>query len=129
MYKPKHFELYELLPRYFYNKYKNMEYELWLMFDKDFLHTLDQLRGEHGIIVLNDWYWEGENQYCGWRPWNCTVGEKFSQHKFARAGDPFFKERPLIYVIEQIKKYPLRYPTITYLKRSITRMHFDCGNR
>lgn len=129
MYRPKHFELYELLPKYFYNKYKDMEHELWLMFDKSFLQTLEQLRGEHGIIVLNDWYWGKENQYCGWRPWNCSIGVKFSQHKFGRAGDPLFKERSLPYVMEQIRKYPSRYPTITYVKRSTTRMHFDCGNR
>ena len=105
MYKANHFKLYELLPRWFYERNKHLGDKLWLMFDDRVLWTADQLWKLYGpTVVANDWYWGGSNQYRGWRPWNCKVGANLSQHKFGRALDQKFKYATAEEVRQKIKK-------------------------
>ncbi|MCK4328741.1 peptidase M15 [candidate division WOR-3 bacterium] len=130
MYNPKHFELYEWLPKDFYHKYIS-EYgdKLWLMFDDRILWTYDKLRERYGRIVMNDWWWGGSNQYRGWRPFNCSTGAKLSQHKFARAGDGIFI-RPAEEIRQDILKneFDNDFQYISVIEKAVNWLHCDTRN-
>ena len=130
MYKPKYFELYEWLPKDFY--YANIdEYgnRLWLMFDDRILRTYDKLRERYGRIIMNDWWWGGNNQYRGWRPFDCLIGAKLSQHKFGRAGDGIFTKSA-----EEIRQNILKneydndFQYISVMEKDVSWLHIDCRN-
>jgi hypothetical protein len=128
--KPKYFELYELLPQNFYINYKNLN-NIWFVFDGRILETIDRLRIRYGKLIANDWIWGGQNQYRGWRPPNCDVGAKLSQHRFGRAIDLIPKEVDVIEIIEDIKNNyesddTFRY--ITCIEDNIGWLHFDVRN-
>lgn len=92
IYKPKDFILGELVPKKFYEEnYPKYKDNLWFIFDKKFLLTLQLLRNRYGKVFMNSWKWGGKDQYRGFRPWDCEIGAKLSQHKFGRAGDPYFQ--------------------------------------
>ena len=135
IYKPEGFELYELLPKDFYEQYYPQYGEkLWLMFDQRMLWTQEQLRKIYGTTVMNTWWWGGNNQYRGWRPWPCLdeegnpIGAELSQHKFGRAGDSKFKHYTAEEVRKDIKKDPWRYEFrfITCLEEDVSWLHQDC---
>lgn len=124
----KYFELYELLPQDFYINYKNNN-NIWFCFDGRILETVDRLRARYGRLIANDWYWGGQNQYRGWRPFNCEVGAKLSQHKFGRAIDLIPKEITVDEIRNDIKKNyesddTFRY--ITCIEDGVGWLHVDC---
>lgn len=127
---PKHFNLYEWLPKGFYyaniSKYGN---RLWLMFDDRILWTYDRLRERYGRIIMNDWYWNGNNQYRGWRPFNCPIGAKLSQHKFGRAGDSIFTQ-PAEEIRQDIlgNEFDNDFQYITVIEKDVEWLHIDCRN-
>lgn len=90
LYIPSKFKLWELLPQRFYEECiaDNVpEYKLWSMFDGRMLYTADQLRERFGPMLVNTWRYGGSFQFRGWRPWDCKIGARLSQHKFGRAPD------------------------------------------
>jgi len=129
IYKPENFQLFEVLPKEFYNQniqqYKD---KLWLMFDYELLYILHNLRKIYGPITLNDWYWNGKNQYRGWRSFDCSTGAFISQHKFGRAFDCKFKNITTDEVREDIiKNYYIKavYTLISCIELNTTWLHFD----
>ena len=131
MYKANHFKLYELLPRWFYERNKHLGDRLWLMFDDRALWTADQLWELYGpTVIANDWYWGGNNRYRGWRPWNCKVGADLSQHKFGRALDQKFKYATAEEVRQDIKKDPWKdeFQYIKSIEDNVSWLHFDTRN-
>jgi len=38
-------------------------------------------------VTVNDWKWGGSRKYRGFRPADCAVGAKLSQHRFGRGWD------------------------------------------
>jgi len=131
MYKSEHFELYELLPEYFYGVHKHKGDTLWLMFDDRVLWTADQLWKLYGpTVIANDWYWGGKNRYRGWRPWNCEIGADLSQHKFGRALDQKFKYVTAKEVRQDIKNDPWKdeFKYITCIEDNTNWLHFDVRN-
>jgi hypothetical protein len=130
MYIPEKFELYEWLPKDFYNANINHYGDmLWLMFDERLLWTYDQLRKRYGRIILNDWFWGGNNQYRGWRPFDCPKGAKLSQHKWGRAGDSIF-----LRLAEEIRQDIMRnqnddeFQYISVIEKDVSWLHIDCRN-
>lgn len=75
MFIPRKLELYEVLPKDFYNDMmvklgpKGIK-KLWLMFDYNLLVSYDYLRQKYGTAILNTWKWGGANQLRGWRPFD-----------------------------------------------------------
>lgn len=133
MYIPKKFELYEWLPKDFYNS--NIDHygdRLWLMFDNRLLWTYDQLRKRYeryGKIIMNDWFWGGNNQDRGWRPSDCATGARLSQHKFGRAGDGIFtlpaeeiRQDIMLHQNDDGFKY------ISVIEKDVDWLHVDCRN-
>jgi hypothetical protein len=131
IYKPKYFQLYELLPRDFYEENKHLGDRLWLIFDQRMLWTLDQIREHYGKIIVNDWYWGGDNEYGGWRPFDCEVGAALSQHKFGRAADPKPQECTAEEIRQDVKNassisHIFKY--ITCIEEGVPWFHFDVRN-
>ena len=131
MYKTKHFKLYELLPRGFYEAHRHEEDRLWFMFDARMLWTADRLWDLYGpTVIANDWKWGGNNQYRGWRPWDCEVGADLSQHKFGRALDQKFRHAAAEEVRRDIKNDPWKseFRYITALEDGVSWLHWDVRN-
>uniref|UniRef100_A0A6M3Y040 Peptidase n=2 Tax=viral metagenome TaxID=1070528 RepID=A0A6M3Y040_9ZZZZ len=128
MYIPKYFRLYELLPKDYYNE----NLINWYIFDNRLLFTLDKIREKFGLIVINDWFPGGTNQYRGWRPFDCKVGAKLSQHKFGRACDLIPIRCTPKEIRDDIMKNPLieDYKYITCIENfdNMSWVHIDCRN-
>ncbi|WP_430735523.1 peptidase M15 [Halodesulfovibrio aestuarii] len=127
-YRPNHFALYELLPKYEYSVLS--EATGWGLFDPRMLWTLDRLQERFGTAVMNDWHWGGHNQFRGWRPFDCPVGAELSTHKFGRAGDIIFKRCPAEEVRAHILANPNdeAYQFITCIEMNVGWFHFDTRN-
>lgn len=75
MYKSKYFKDHELLP----DGYNDIT-----VIDEKLLITIDQIRELIGLpLTVNA---DGRN-WCGYRPPECTVGAKKSQHRLGKAAD------------------------------------------
>ena len=132
---PKGFELYEFLPRDFYNKYYPVHGErLWKLFSYELLWTAQQLRIRYGRLDGNDWHWREEdpyaNQYRGWRPFDCPVGAKLSDHKGHRALDlmPMETEAEAIRwdCLQESISGPFTH--ITAIEEDVPWFHYSVGN-
>jgi len=129
IYVPRHFQIYELIPYDIYWKYvKLKKIKMWLMFDRNLLITLDQLRDQFGPMVINDWWWQGENQYRGWRPMDCRFGSVLSQHKFGRGTDLKPKDCTSQECRDFIRKNPEKFPLISAIERGVNWLHVDTRN-
>ena len=119
------FAWYELVPRDYYQMFKNKPAYFNNLFDDRVLVTLQQLRAQFGPTTVNDWQWGGGNQYRGWRPFNCSIGAKNSQHKFGRAIDCSFKN----FTADEVRRYilnnPHEFPHIRALEGKVSWLHFD----
>jgi len=134
IYKCKYFHLVELLPREFYEenivKYRD---NLWFLFDPKGLITLDRLRKRYGKTHMNDWKFGGNSDSRGFRPPEDKEGAKLSQHRFGRAGDPWFDTVTADEVREDLMKNPhdTTFEYITTIedgKIAKTWFHFDTRN-
>lgn len=81
----KYFDLHEVVPRSILDR--------WGSRAKEFLSPtlpdgIDFIREFFDTpMLINNWYWGGDLQYRGLRPFNSSVGASMSQHKFGRAVD------------------------------------------
>ncbi len=130
IYKPKKFELYEFLPKDFYEAQKHLGMKLWLMFDIRVLITSQRLRDRYGRMVMNDYHWGGVNQERGFRLFHTPTGASLSQHKFGRAADSKFKDVTAEEVRADVKKHPEKetFEFITCIEMNISWFHFDTRN-
>ena len=131
IYKPKHFPIEELIPE---SMMHLPGHRLWMLFDPRGLLTLDMLRKRYGAMVVNNYKYDGDNHFCGYRPPNCKVGSEFSQHRFGRGFDP----HPTDFTAEDIRQdikqlnYEQRNSVglggIRRMEEGISWLHFDTGN-
>lgn len=138
IYKPKYFELYELMPPELYT-YDMMvseearERAFANYFDEKLLVTIDIIRGEiiKAPLICNTWYQDGNRKYSGLRPTNCTVGAEMSQHKLGKAVDLVSNKytaeemRQMIKDNEHLLPYPIRIED----GEAITWLHIDTKER
>ena len=53
----------------------------------------DQLLRDHfGPVTINDWWHGGLRTWSGWRPEDCIIGAKGSDHKKGMASDKLFQK-------------------------------------
>jgi hypothetical protein len=132
-YKPTFFTLEELLPEEFYHENKYREEYLWtICFDPRTLWTADRLRKRFGSMTVNTWKWPNikKHQFRGYRPPNCTIGSKLSQHRYGRALDLIPRDIGAEKIREQILANPFSedFQFITCLEINISWLHFDTRN-
>jgi hypothetical protein len=127
MYKCTFFRIYELVPKELHET--KPTWKLWTLFDDRALITLDRLRSRYGKMTINDWYFGGEYQLRGFRPFDSGTGAEFSQHKFGRAFDCKFSDISNEEVIQECidKKYGC-FDLITAIETGVSWFHFDIRN-
>lgn len=78
------FTIQEFVPKEVYQKWGNNS--IWFI-DPVIIQVAQALRDEFGPVIING----GSYNYSGFRPADCSVGAKLSQHRFGRAIDCKFK--------------------------------------
>jgi len=68
-------------------------------------------------IYCNNWYYGGNSQYRGFRPWTTSVGARYSHHKFGRAIDFQVKDISP----DEVRQYLLANET-NFMKAGISRI-------
>lgn len=131
--KPDNFQLYEWLPKDFYDTYYSYYGEnlWWMLFSYEIKYTANRLRKRYGSMTMNDWKWRtdsNKNQYRGYRPLDCTIGAKFSQHKVGNALDAKFKYIHVDQIRADIYLDPWHedFKYITCVEDGVSWLHVDC---
>lgn len=132
-YKPKYFTLEELLPEDFYYAQKHRGDYLWtICFDSRVLWTADRLRERYGAMTVNTWKWPAmkKHEFRGYRPPNCEIGSKLSQHRYGRALDLIPQYIGAQKIRDEIFASPHDedFQYITCLEDDISWLHFDIRN-
>ena len=125
MYICRHFNIKELVSQAVYAERGEIA---WQLLDERALKTIDKLRDVFGSVTINDWQWGGVNEYRGLRESSCTIGAKYSQHRFGRAFDCHFRNVSADSVREYILQHPEEFPFICSLEMNVTWLHFDVRN-
>lgn len=132
-YIPKWFTLKELLPENFYHENKDRGDYLWtICFDPRVLWTADRLRERYGPMIANTWNNPKikKHEFRGYRPPNCAVGSKLSQHRYGRAIDLIPQKIGAQIIRDEIKADPNNndFKFITCLEDDVSWFHFDTRN-
>ncbi len=127
-YEPRFFTPEELVPKV---QFAMLKERSLILLDARILWTADKLRERYGKIIINDWSFDGELQYSGWRPGDCKTGATFSQHKYGRALDLKFPEANIEDVIHDMRHRGDRpiYQHIGAVEVGLPWLHIDCRNR
>lgn len=128
MHQCRHFDLEELVPP---TTFEDRGLRAWELLDERILIAMDQLREDWGAIQVNTWKWGGPLMYRGFRPPECSIGARLSQHRYGRAIDFTPLEANLETVYNAIKDG--EYHGITTLENieATSRgnwIHIDCRN-
>lgn len=130
-YKPKYFQIYELVPP---EEYALVPHHiLWMCWNWEVPWTADQLREIYGPATVNDWYFGGRLKYRGWRPQKPPPGEnwaEWTQHAWWNALDMNFKNADPEEIRQDIiaNKYPEAFQYIRCIEANVPWLHMDCRN-
>jgi hypothetical protein len=133
MYKPKYFKIRELIPpdmdRTILRKGATWAFDT--LFDERLLRTMDNLREKFGRMVVNTWKNNGRHCFRGFRPPECTIGARFSQHRFGRAIDMVPLDSTVEHIREEILAYPnsQRFKHIGGMEMGTSWLHIDVRGR
>jgi hypothetical protein len=124
-YRPKHFELYELVPRV---TYETLGEKAWLLLDPRTLISGDQVRDFFGVpCTANNWQAGDNKDSRGWRPGDDPDGAEHSQHKYGRALDLIIKGVSGAQARDVIMNHQEHFPFITRIEDGTPHLHFDCA--
>lgn len=103
----KHFQVSELVPEGIHKQWG--EKARWFI-RPELMKLLDFIREDVGCsITINNWQWGGGHQYSGFRPPQCSIGGKLSQHRFGAGADLKFKGKTVQEVYAYILKNEARF--------------------
>lgn len=75
----------EFVPKEIYEVYGDNS--IWFI-NKEIVSAAQFLRDFFGVpLVINNWFEQGDFNYSGYRPPDCLIGAKYSQHKLKSAID------------------------------------------
>jgi len=119
------FHIKELVSKCAFEAFKGNRDFLLSRFSSKGLETLQALRNRFGVTLVNNWHINGENQYRGFREYDCPIGARFSQHKLGNAFDCSFVN----FTAEEVRRYildnPQEFPYITAIEGQVSWLHFD----
>ena len=124
MYRPRYFNIQELVPKGVYEVYD--EELLWLLFDDRILIAADIIRDAYGPMIINDWHKGGRFDESGFRSWFTPTGAKLSQHKFGRALDLKPVRGHVNTIREKIISRELCNGLVTCVEENVSWLHIDC---
>ena len=129
-YEPKWFIPQEYVPPDIYDELGDKSI---LLIDYRVLKTDDAIREFFNVpIFINTWYSDnliskiGFYQYSGYRPFDCRIGARWSQHKFGRASDKKLTGVNINTVRKEIIKNQKHFRYITVIEDDVSWLHTDC---
>ncbi|RCU48754.1 hypothetical protein DU002_13240 [Corallincola holothuriorum] len=127
MYKCKHFQIHELVPK---SVFKKRGEKAWQLLDDRLLITLDRLREKFGSMTVNNYYWQGDREWSGLRTSDSPYYSPFSQHSFGRAADCLFQDHDAESIRQQILAAPRQheFELIGSIELDVSWLHFDVRN-
>lgn len=128
-YIPKYFKAEELVDPETYKNLGNKSLEI--CFDNKILWQIDSIRDYFNKpIKVNNWHTKGKFKLRGYRPFDCTTGSLYSQHKFGRAFDFDVDGLEAEFVRNEIIKnqYLPTFKYITRIEDGVNWVHIDCQN-
>ncbi|MFT6347053.1 MAG: hypothetical protein ACJAYB_000034 [Psychromonas sp.] len=103
------------------------------LFKPGLLQTLYKVRETFGSTTVNTWHHSDDghtgHRYRGYRPLDCLIGAKSSQHKFGAAVDCVFSGVTAEESRQYILKNPDKFPAITTIEGQVNWLHFDIRPR
>lgn len=133
-YRPKYFELYELLPPELFT-YDDMQRpkELqsgWMHFSSELLETIDIVRDIIGKpLICNTWYQNGNRRWSGFRPQYCEIGAAKSLHKEGKAVDIICSSYTAEEMRKIIKDNKDKLPYKIRIEDGVSWLHIDVKER
>jgi hypothetical protein len=127
-YRPKSFELYELVPPEIFH---GLGERGWELLDARALLALQAIRDRFGAIVVNNWQAGGSFSESGLRTAASLTGAKYSQHRYGRAFDCKCESATPAEIAAYILAHPEEFPQLTCLenpKATVTWLHIDTRN-
>lgn len=124
-YRPKHFDLRELVPA---SVYMARGQAAWELLDARGLLVLDALRERFGPVTVNNWHLGGSYNESGLRDPVTGTGARLSQHKAGRAFDCKFQDTKPANVYAYLLKHPDEFPGLTAVEdidATPTWLHID----
>lgn len=115
----------EIVPENIFNLFKDDPLFLLNFFDERALSMLQKLRDKFGPCTVNNWLWGGANHLRGYRPLDCPIGAKRSQHKLGKAFDCSFENYTAQQVRDYVLAHPEEFPYITAIEGDVSWFHFD----
>lgn len=127
-YRTKHFDLRELVSP---DIYEQRGQRAWEVLNPAALVTVDELRDYFGPITINDWLWGGSYKLSGMRPFDTSIGARFSMHKYGGANDLKPKRLTVQEMYKSILDKPERFPRLRVMENidaTPTWLHMDVRN-
>jgi hypothetical protein len=124
-YRPKHFDLRELVSP---DVYMSRGEAAWELLEPRLLVAGDALREKFGPCTVNNWHLGGNYSQSGFRDPVTGVGARLSQHKRGAALDCKFANAKPRVVFDYVLAHPDEFPEITVLedvKATPTWLHVD----
>ena len=125
----KYFKVYELVDKTVYTKYKDNSVRF---LDNRLLITLDVIRDILGVpMVINDWYWGGNNQQRGLRTNICPIVKSkgstlyLSSHCFGRAFDAVSAQMTAEEMRIKIARNSHNLPYPIRMEQGVSWLHVD----
>ena len=125
--KAKHFTLEELVDR---DTFFSEGEKAWDLLHPDALVSLDGIREFFQLpVTVNNWKWDGDFQYRGYRPPHCNIGAEHSYHRRGMAFDFDVKGMTAHDVRNAIlsNRTDGRLWKIMCLEDDVSWVHFDVG--
>jgi hypothetical protein len=124
LYRPRFFQVEELVSPTVFN---TLGERAWLVMDYRILRTVDAVREFFGRpVTINNWHLGGNRTCSGFREPTCTVGAKFSQHRFGRAVDLLVRDLSADHVRGEILKNLPHFMYVTAMEDGVSWVHLDC---
>jgi len=130
MYIPKYFKAHELVPKEVYNLFID-ETMIFGIFDENALRILDLIREwANAGLTVNNWFWNGNRNECGFRPHNTTTGAAKSAHKYGKGFDVVSPKLTTAQLWALIDKNASKLPCKIRIEKTsdgkpISWLHFD----
>jgi hypothetical protein len=127
-YRPKHFDLRELVTP---EIYMTRGQSAWELLDSRGLIVLDALREKFGPVTVNDWHLSGSYSESGLRSLTTQTGARYSQHKMGRAFDTKYKDVKPQEVYDYLLAHADEFPELTVVEdiaATPTWVHVDVRN-
>lgn len=123
-YIPRHFKVQELVTP---TLYRALGDRAVLVMDYRILKTADTIREFFDQpVTINNWCFGGGRTCSGFRDESCSVGAKYSQHKYGRALDMLISGVPANIARAAIIKNAAHFPYVTVMEDQVSWLHVDC---